>query len=472
MTSKKPTGWGGGADAELAPIMRLVDFALIYVALWLPTYARGEVWEQRSWAAATIAAVLFMVIGQSLRLYESARGTSLRAQLMRIWSGWFVAVVPVLLFLLFISKQSEEYSRIVVSSWFVLAPFLVSIWRATTTLALRELRGRGYNRRAAAIIGMTELGEQLALQMEAVPSLGLEVYGFYDDRLDERCHPIPESLGQRAGSLKDVVEAARAGEIDLIYIALPLRAEPRINKLLRELSDTTATVYLAADFLVFDLLHARWGTLGGVPTVSLHETPFYGVDGWLKRLEDIMLGTLILMVLAIPMLIIGACIKLTSPGSALFRQRRYGLNGEVIYVLKFRSMTVTEDGAEIRQATQGDARITKLGAFLRRTNLDELPQFLNVLAGTMSIVGPRPHAVAHNELYRKKVQGYMLRHKVKPGITGWAQVNGWRGETDTLEKMEKRVEHDLDYIRNWSLLWDLQIIFMTVFGAGARRNAY
>jgi len=472
MTSKKPTGWGGGADAELAPIMRLVDFALIYVALWLPTYARGEVWEQRSWAAATIAAVLFMVIGQSLRLYESARGTSLRAQLMRIWSGWFVAVVPVLLFLLFISKQSEEYSRIVVSSWFVLAPFLVSIWRATTTLALRELRGRGYNRRAAAIIGMTELGEQLALQMEAVPSLGLEVYGFYDDRLDERCHPIPESLGQRAGSLKDVVEAARAGEIDLIYIALPLRAEPRINKLLRELSDTTATVYLAADFLVFDLLHARWGTLGGVPTVSLHETPFYGVDGWLKRLEDIMLGTLILMVLAIPMLIIGACIKLTSPGSALFRQRRYGLNGEVIYVLKFRSMTVTEDGAEIRQATQGDARITKLGAFLRRTNLDELPQFLNVLAGTMSIVGPRPHAVAHNELYRKKVQGYMLRHKVKPGITGWAQVNGWRGETDTLEKMEKRVEHDLDYIRNWSLLWDLQIILMTVFGAGARRNAY
>jgi putative colanic acid biosynthesis UDP-glucose lipid carrier transferase len=231
-------------------------------------------------------------------------------------------------------------------------------------------------------------------------------------------------------------------------------------------------VYLAADFFVFDLLHARWVTLGGVPTMSLHETPFYGVDGWLKRLEDIVVGSLILLIIAIPMLIIALCVKLTSPGPALFRQRRYGLNGEVIDVLKFRSMSVTEDGAEIKQATKDDPRITRFGAFLRRTNLDELPQFLNVMAGSMSIVGPRPHAVAHNELYRKKVRGYMLRHKVKPGITGWAQVNGWRGETDTLEKMEKRVEHDLDYIRNWSLLWDLQIIFMTVFGSGARKNAY
>ena len=472
MTSKKPTEWGGSADAQVAPFMRLIDFALIYAALWLPTYARGGVWDQRSWTAATIAAILFLVIGQSVRLYEGARGARLSPQLVRTWAAWFVGVVPVLLFLVFISKQSEEYSRIVVSSWFVLAPVSISIWRTTATLATRELRTHGYNTRRAAIIGMTEIAEQLALQMQAVPALGLQVYGFYDDRAAERCHPIPESLGTYAGTLKDAVDAARTGEIDLIYIAFPLRAEPRINELLRELSDTTASVYLAADFFAFDLLRARWGTVGSVPTVSLHETPFYGVDGWLKRFEDIMLGALILMIIAIPMLIIGICVKLTSPGPAVFRQRRYGLNGEVIGVLKFRTMTVTEDGAEIKQATEGDARITKLGGFLRRTNLDELPQFLNVMEGSMSIVGPRPHAVAHNELYRRKVQGYMLRHKVKPGISGWAQVNGWRGETDTLEKMEKRVEHDLDYIRNWSLVWDLQIIFMTVFGSGARRNAY
>ena len=339
-------------------------------------------------------------------------------------------------------------------------------------MTLRELRARGYNTRSAAIVGMTELGEQLALQIDQVPTLGLRVHGFYDDRDDERCHPIPESLGTRAGALSELVDAARSGEIDLIYIAFPLRAEPRINQLLRELSDTTATVYLAADFYVFDLLHARWGNIGSVPTISLHETPFYGVDGWLKRFEDIVAGSLILLLIAIPMLLIAICVKLTSPGPAFFRQRRYGLNGEVIDVLQFRSMTLIEDGDEIKQATKGDPRVTKIGAFLRRTNLDELPQFFNVVGGTMSIVGPRPHAVAHNELYRKKVHGYMLRHKVKPGITGWAQVNGWRGETDTLEKMEKRVEHDLDYIRNWSLLWDIQIIFMTVFGSGARRNAY
>ena len=472
MTSKKPTEWGGGADADLAPLTRLIDFALIYAALWLPTYARGEVWDQRAWTAATIAAVLFMVIGQSLRLYGTAAEARVKPQLARAWAAWFVGVVPVLLFLAFFSKQSAEFSRIIVSSWFVLAPLFISVWRTAATLWLRELRARGYKKRPAAIVGMTALGEQLALQMQATPSLGLEVSGYYDDRTEERCHPIPESLGKRVGTLSDVVEAARVGEVDLIYIAFPLRAEPRINELLRQLSDTTASVYLAADFFAFNLLHARWGALGGVPTVSLHETPFYGVDGWLKRLEDMVLGMLILMIIAIPMLIISICIKLTSPGPAVFRQRRYGLNGEVINVLKFRSMTVTEDGPEIKQATAGDARITRLGAFLRRTNLDELPQFVNVLEGTMSIIGPRPHAVAHNELYRKKIQGYMLRHKVKPGISGWAQVNGWRGETDTLEKMEKRIEHDLDYIRNWSLLWDLQIIFMTVFGSGARRNAY
>ncbi len=472
MPSKKPTDWGVGTDDEFAPLTRLVDFALIYAALWLATMARGESWDQRSWIAATVASVAFLLISQSLKLYESSRATRLKNIVVRAWAGWFGGVVPILLFLAFMSKSSAEYSRIAITSWFFLAPLLLALWRIMATIMLRGVRRRGYNTRSAAIIGMSELGERLAERMVDSPSLGLRVYGFFDDRHEERCHPIDPSLGERLGNLADAVELARSGEVDLVYIAFPLRAEPRINQLLRELSDTTASVYLAADFFVFDLLHARWGALGDIPTVSLRETPFYGVDGWLKRLEDLILGLLILVAIAIPMLIIGIAVRLTSPGPALFRQRRYGLNGEVIDVLKFRSMTVTEDGAEIRQATRDDPRITKLGAALRRYNLDELPQFLNVITGSMSIVGPRPHAVAHNELYRTKIQGYMLRHKVKPGITGWAQVNGWRGETDTLEKMEKRVEHDIDYIRNWSLLWDLQIILMTIFGSRARRNAY
>ncbi|MGB5812165.1 MAG: undecaprenyl-phosphate glucose phosphotransferase [Polyangiales bacterium] len=472
MPSKKPTDWGRGTDAELAPLMRVADFGLIYLALWLPTLARGEEWNERSWFAATTGAVVFGLIAQSLKLYENSRAVRLKQLVVRASLGWIAGVVPVLLFIAFLLKTSEDYSRVTITSWFFLAPFLISLWRIGIVLVLRELRSRGYNTRAAAIVGMTELGEQLAQRIHANPSLGLRIHGFFDDRGEERCHPIDTAFGRRIGALRDAVDAARAGEIDLIYIAFPLRAEPRINELLRQLSDTTASVYLAADFFAFDLLHARWGTLGDIPTVSLRETPFYGVDGWLKRLEDVVLGSLILVAISVPMLVISVGIKLSSPGPVLFKQRRYGLKGEVIDVIKFRSMSVTEDGAEIRQATKDDPRVTKFGAILRRTNLDELPQFLNVLEGSMSIVGPRPHAVAHNELYRRKIEGYMLRHKVKPGITGWAQVNGWRGETDTLDKMERRVEHDLDYIRNWSLLWDLQIIFMTVFGSRTRKNAY
>ncbi len=273
MPSKKPTDWGRGTDAELAPLMRLVDFALIYLALWLPTLARGEVWDQKSWIAATLAAILFLLIAQSLQLYESSRAVRLKRLVVRAWTGWF-GVIPILLFVAFISKSSEEYSRVTITSWFVIAPFFITIWRTGITLFLRELRSRGYNTRSAAIIGMTSLGEQLAQQMKDVPSFGLQIHGFFDDRTEERCHPIPDSLGRRIGTLQDAIDAARSGDVDLIYIAFPLRAEPRINELLRQLSDTTASVYLAADFFAFDLMHARWGTLGDVPIVSLRETPF------------------------------------------------------------------------------------------------------------------------------------------------------------------------------------------------------
>jgi putative colanic acid biosynthesis UDP-glucose lipid carrier transferase len=212
--------------------------------------------------------------------------------------------------------------------------------------------------------------------------------------------------------------------------------------------------------------------VGDIPTVSIHETPFYGVDGWVKRVEDIVLSSVILALIAIPMLIIATGVKFSSPGPVIFRQRRYGLSGQEIEVWKFRSMTVCENGDDVRQATKCDPRITAFGAFLRRTSLDELPQFINVLQGRMSIVGPRPHAIAHNEEYRKLISGYMLRHKVKPGITGWAQINGWRGETESLDKMRNRVEHDLTYIRNWSLWLDIKIILVTALKGFCGKNAY
>lgn len=204
----------------------------------------------------------------------------------------------------------------------------------------------------------------------------------------------------------------------------------------------------------------------------VYDSPFRGVRRVIKRLEDLVLGTFFLALFAPIMIVVALAIKLTSRGPVLFRQRRHGEDGVEINVLKFRSMKVMENGAAVVQAQRKDPRITRVGAFLRRTSLDELPQFLNVIAGNMSIVGPRPHAVAHNELYRTKIREYMRRHKVKPGITGWAQVNGLRGETDTLEKMVARVEHDLHYVRNWTLWLDLKIIFLTMFGRKVRQNAY
>ncbi len=251
-----------------------------------------------------------------------------------------------------------------------------------------------------------------------------------------------------------------------------MAAEKRIVELVNALSDTTASVYLVPNFFVFDLLHGKLSSLDGVPVLSLHETPFYGLDGWVKRWEDIVVSALILLLISLPMALIALGVKLTSPGPVLFKQRRYGLNGSVVEVWKFRSMTVCENGAKVTQATKNDARITPFGAFLRRTSLDELPQFFNVLQGSMSVVGPRPHAVAHNEQYRKQIRGYMLRHKVKPGITGLAQIHGWRGETETVDKMEMRVKYDLEYVQNWSLWLDLKIIFLTVFKGFVNKNAY
>ncbi len=264
----------------------------------------------------------------------------------------------------------------------------------------------------------------------------------------------------------------RTEGIDFVYITLPMHPEDRIVQLIDALADTTASVYVIPDFFVFDLLHARWFNLGSLPIVSVFESPFHGVDGWLKRAEDLLLGSLILLLISPLLLVIALAVRLSSPGPVIFRQRRYGLNGQIVEVWKFRSMTVCEDGDHILQAQIVDSRITPFGALLRRTSLDELPQFFNVLQGSMSIVGPRPHAVAHNEQYRRLIHGYMLRHKVKPGITGWAQVNGWRGETDTLEKMEKRIEFDLAYMRNWSLWLDLKIIWLTIWKGFSGKNAY
>jgi putative colanic acid biosynthesis UDP-glucose lipid carrier transferase len=458
--------------SKLVLLWRLADAAWIGAAHAVPALLHDPAsWGPRALLATFAAVVAFLFAAEASGLYSAWRGVPMRREVVRVWAAWGV-VAALLLFAAFALKQTASFSRVVVVTWFVGAPLLVSLWRLVVRATLEEARRRGRNTRRVAIVGLTEAAEQVATRLSEAPWLGMELVGFFDDRGLERCHRIAERLGRRVGRFDDLVREARAGRVDVVYLALPLRAEPRVSALLRRLADTTASVYFVPDLMAFDLLSGQWTSLGDLPVVSIFESPFYGVDGWVKRIEDIVLGGLSLAVAAGPMVLIALLVKLTSPGPVFFRQRRYGLDGEVIYVLKFRTMRVAEDGAQITQASRHDARITPLGAFLRRTSLDELPQLLHVVAGTMSLVGPRPHAVAHNEEYRTRIHGYMLRHKVKPGLTGWAQVNGWRGETDTLEKMARRVEHDLEYIRRWGLLLDLKIIALTLLSPKAHRNAY
>ena len=364
----------------------------------------------------------------------------------------------------------RDFDRQMLLLWGLATPVVQFAGYGVLGMLLQRLFSAEPNLERVLVVGVNETGRRLAGEIQSRRQYGMHLAGFIDDRCGER---LGNGLAAPVvGDLTNVAEYAKANDISRIYIALPMASQPRILKLLDDLRDTTASIYFVPDLFIFDLIQARVDRVNDVPVVAVCETPFYGVNLLLKRLSDVVLSGLILTLIAPIMLGVALAVKFSSPGPILFKQRRYGLDGKEILVYKFRSMTVTEDGAKVVQATKNDQRITKVGAFIRRTSLDELPQFINVLEGKMSIVGPRPHAVAHNEQYRKLIKGYMVRHKVKPGITGWAQVNGYRGETETLDKMEKRIECDLDYLRNWSLRLDISIIIRTALLVVKDRNAY
>lgn len=392
--------------------------------------------------------------------------TSAKVLMRDIGIGWTL-IVLILLFLGYATNYLNAFPQDVLRAWVVVSPITLFVAHRTIPVILPGLLAvEGY--RTAVVVGANEMALRLAREFNQQPHHGVKLAGFFDD-------PSPERIGNPAegtmlGTIAELSDYVRQHHVDSIYIALPMA--PRIMHLLDELRDTTASIYFVPDIFVADLIQARMDGIGNIPVLAVCETPFYGVNGMVKRLSDILIASVILAGIAPVMLVIAALVKLTSPGPVLFKQRRYGLDGREIIVYKFRSMTVCEDGPVVAQATKGDLRITPIGAILRKTSLDELPQFINVLQGRMSVVGPRPHAVAHNETYRKLIKGYMVRHKVKPGITGWAQVNGYRGETDTLDKMQKRIEFDLDYLRNWSLKLDLTIIFRTVFVVFGHKNAH
>ncbi|MEO7852186.1 MAG: undecaprenyl-phosphate glucose phosphotransferase [Rubrivivax sp.] len=327
-----------------------------------------------------------------------------------------------------------------------------------------------HNRRGAIVIGAGPLGVKVAKALLEGREQGVDFLGYFDDRTDDRVDS--EAAVLRLGTLREAAPFIHGRAVHEVYITLPLGSQPRIVALLEQLQGTTASIFFVPDVFGISIIQGRLQDMNGVPVVGICETPFTGTNELVKRASDIVLASVILVLISPLLLLVWAGVKLSSPGPAIFQQRRNGLDGGEIIVYKFRSMRAMDNGQVVKQATRGDPRVTPFGAFIRRTSMDELPQFVNVLQGRMSIVGPRPHAVAHNELYRQLIKAYMVRHKVKPGITGWAQVNGHRGETDTVEKMQTRVEYDLEYLRNWSLGLDLQIIARTVKVVLLARNAH
>jgi len=455
--------------AKINALYRVIDGVIIYLSLWLVAEYFGHDWDQRySWVA--IGGVLFyQFYAEYNEVYYSWRGSPFAREALRIFSSWVMGAASLFVTLFFL-HVADQYSRLQLGIWMFLAPTVIITLHGARRQALKAARHLGHNTRAVAIVGANELGARIHKAFVEMPWLGYEVKGFYDDRT-KQFGRIKSELSV-VNNLAGLFEQTRKGEIDIVYITLPMKAEDRIKDLLRKFADTTVSVYVVPDFFVFDLLHARWSVIQGIPVVSVYDSPFRSFDSLLKRTEDIILASIILALIALPMAAIAVGVKMSSPGPVIFKQRRYGVKGDEIQVWKFRTMTVCEDGAEVKQAQRDDQRVTKFGAFLRRTSLDELPQFINVLQGTMSIVGPRPHAVSHNEYYRSRIYGYMLRHKVLPGITGWAQVHGHRGETDTLDKMEQRVRYDLEYIRHWSPMLDLKIIAKTIWLVIKGDNAY
>jgi putative colanic acid biosynthesis UDP-glucose lipid carrier transferase len=452
-------------------LYRLVDAAAIVLAvrLALAQTSGAGLPEWLTISASTI--IVCHIVSEVSGLYRSWRGTRLRGEIRCVLLTWGYTVA-VLLGIGLVTQHNADFSYESKLIWIVGTAVAMTASRLVLRNVQQRLRTRGFNIRSYAICGVNELGVQLAKNIDGAPEMGLRMAGFYDDRPVDRTTALPQEMGSCVGNIEELVDRARRGIIDTVYITFPMRAEDRIREVLAKLADTTASVYIVPDFFVFELLHARWTNVNGLPAVSVFENPLHGFRALAKRTADLVFGSLLLAAAAVPMAVIAVAIKVTSQGPVFFRQRRYGLDGRQILVWKFRTMKCCDNGASVRQATKDDDRVTTVGRLLRRTSLDELPQLFNVVDGAMSLVGPRPHANAHNEQYRSLIDGYMLRHKVKPGITGLAQVSGHRGETETLEKMEKRVACDHQYIREWSFLMDLKILAKTAGVVLKQGNAY
>ncbi len=454
-------------------LFRFLDALFIFLSLYLSLQLLNIDYSIYFVTSALTVILFFYLLSEMLGLYRYETYHIFKPSLKTVILSSVLTFVS-LLVIAYAFDILRYFNREIIGLWFLTMLFSLIGWRWFLCQIQNLYFSDSDTQRNFAILGANTIGSHIAETIINDLAIGYNFLGFYDDRAenDER---IIHALGKykHLGSFDDAVNDAKNGKVEVLYIVLPMVAEYRIANLLNKLSDATAEVHIIPNFFIYNLLHSRWHNVGSYLALSIYDTPFYGVGSVVKRAEDLVLGSIILTLISVPMLFIALAVKLTSKGPVIFKQKRYGLNGEKVTVWKFRSMTVCENQEDdLKQATKNDPRITPLGAFLRRTSLDELPQFINVLQGTMSIVGPRPHAVAHNEFYRKEIDGYMLRHMVKPGITGLAQVKGFRGETKDINLMKERIRYDLEYIRTWSLFLDLKIIFLTIFKGFRSENAY
>jgi len=445
----------------LSKLGKVVDNLVILLVFHFLILFYDETWSTEYLLIALVSILLFDLIASIFEIYRSWRIVRYLHELKKIFLYW-VATAGIVLTLILSFFETFPLNHKLIMVWFLMSFIFIAIFRYIIRVVVRYFYFFGYDTKIVAFIGATDVSLSLANRFKAYPWMGLKGFSFYDDRNDEERNSslTTEDI---AGDIEDLINLAETNKVDIIYISLPLAAEKRIKELIKRFSQTTVSIYYCPSFVEFDLLHTRWDEVDGQPVISIIESPFQGSVSWIKRTEDIILTLLIMPIIIVPMTVIALAIKLTSPGNIVYKQTRYGLDGKEFSCWKFRSMYSTENDHEFSQATKHDPRVTPIGKFLRKYSLDELPQFINVLIGNMSVIGPRPHPVKLNEQHRKSIHRYMVRHIVKPGITGLAQVNGCRGETETLEAMEKRINFDLEYIRNWSLILDMKIFLKTIF---------
>ncbi|WP_146676722.1 undecaprenyl-phosphate glucose phosphotransferase [Pirellula sp. SH-Sr6A] len=451
-------------------LLHMLDSILLCISLPLVQWLTNKPINELTAIVSLVSCIALFVIGELCGYYRRSGGQSANSEVALGTIAWIITFVSILLVGVF-TKQIDTFARSSMVAWFFVGGLLLLCSHMVVRAAMEYLCKLGVGVRRTAIIGANRLGYDIARNAIRSADSGLRIVGFYDDRGAERRQDHEQDLPDYCGTTAELMASTQRGEIDVVLIALPMRAEKRIQDLLDVFGNTTASVYIVPDFFVFELLHSRWTQVGGLPVVSVFETPMYGVDGWVKRALDLSVSLIGVILISPILLICALLVRFTSQGPVFFRQKRYGLDGKEILVWKFRSMFTCDNGSVVKQATKDDPRVTPVGRILRRTSLDELPQLFNVIDGSMSLVGPRPHANAHNEHYRKLIRGYMMRHKVKPGITGLAQVEGSRGETDTIEKMEARIALDHRYIREWSLWLDIKLILKT-FRVVLRQDAY